>query len=213
MGEEYLDIYDAQIRPLGTASRREVHDKGYWHKTFHCWLVRRSGDKSFVRFQKRQIGKDTYPGYYDITTAGHLSAGETVREAAREIREELGISASFEELIAVGECREESAGEAGGVPFIDREMSYVYGLSCALPLDAFRLQPEEVSGIYEADMDDMIALFEGRSASLQADGLELLTADGSGLMTPVRPTVQAADFVPRDSGYYASLFRKLRELL
>ena len=37
---EVLDIFDAKMNQIGTASRDEVHQKGYWHQTFHCWIVR-----------------------------------------------------------------------------------------------------------------------------------------------------------------------------
>jgi isopentenyldiphosphate isomerase len=207
MNDERFDIYDEQLNPIGTASRREVHAKGYWHKSFHCWLVRRDNDRQLVRFQKRQSGKDTYPGYYDITAAGHLSAGETIGDAAREIEEELGISASFAELLPLGEFRKESASEAAGVPFIDREISFVYGLRRDVPLDAFRLQAEEVAGIYEIELGEIIALFDGRLDKAMAQGLELLPG---GVMHPVLKPVTAAEFVPENDGYYASIFRLLQ---
>lgn len=69
MADELFDIYDEQLRPLGTATRAETHAKGYWHRSFHCWLTRREGNRRFVRFQLRQAGKDTNPGCYDITAA------------------------------------------------------------------------------------------------------------------------------------------------
>ncbi|MDF2838037.1 MAG: hydrolase, partial [Paenibacillus sp.] len=99
MAEERFDIYDKDMNPIGTATRSETHANGYWHRSFHCWLIRRDGDRLLVRFQQRKPSKDTNPGCYDITAAGHLSAGETVRDAVREIEEELGVTARFEELL------------------------------------------------------------------------------------------------------------------
>ncbi|GLX67413.1 NUDIX hydrolase [Paenibacillus glycanilyticus] len=208
MAEEFFDIYDEQLNPLGTASRSETHAHGYWHRSFHCWLTHREGDRRIVRFQLRQAGKDTYPGCYDITAAGHLTAGETVRDAVREIEEELGVVARFEDLIPLGETRKEMVGEAKGVPFIDREVSDVFALVCSVPLDALKLQAEEVAAVYEADVEQMIALFEGEVQELVCEGVEL-TADG------VRPkgtrAVRAAEFVPREPSYYASIMRALRD--
>jgi hypothetical protein len=39
--EERLDIYDENGVHLGDAARSVVHAEGYWHRTFHCWIVKR----------------------------------------------------------------------------------------------------------------------------------------------------------------------------
>ncbi|MCK9859092.1 NUDIX domain-containing protein [Paenibacillus sp. ATY16] len=208
MAEERFDIYDEQLNPIGTASRTETHALGYWHRSFHCWLTRREENSRFVRFQLRQAGKDTYPGYYDITAAGHLSAGETMQDAVREIEEELGVAARFEDLIPLGVARKEMFGEAKGVPFIDREVSDVFALVCSLPLDDLKLQAEEVAAVFEADVELLIRLFEGELPELICEGVAS-SADG-GLSKATR-AVRAAEFVPREPSYYASIMRALRD--
>lgn len=207
MAEELFDIYDEQLRPLGTATRADTHANGYWHRTFHCWLTRREGNRRFVRFQLRQAGKDTNPGCYDITAAGHLTAGETVREAVRELEEELGVKAEFEQLIPLGQIREQASGDVNGVPFIDREVSDVFGLVCSVPLTELQLQPEEVAGVYEADLDELIALFEGVVDEVTAFGVELV--DETGRLAQAQRSVKANQFVPRETAYYAYVLRKL----
>ncbi|WP_127498886.1 NUDIX hydrolase [Paenibacillus glycanilyticus] len=208
MAEERFDIYDEQLNPIGTASRTETHALGYWHRSFHCWLTRREENRRFVRFQLRQAGKDTYPGYYDITAAGHLSAGETMQDAVREIEEELGVAARFEDLIPLGVARKEMFGEAKGMPFIDREVSDVFALVCSLPLGDLKLQAEEVAAVFEADVELLIRLFEGELPELICEGVAS-SADG-GLSKATR-AVRAAEFVPREPSYYASIMRALRD--
>jgi Isopentenyldiphosphate isomerase len=208
MAEERFDIYDEHLQPLGTASRAETHALGYWHRSFHCWLTRREENRRFVRFQLRQAGKDTYPGCYDITAAGHLTAGETTQDAVREIEEELGVAARFEDLIPLGKARKEMFGEVNGVPFIDREISDVFALVCSLPLDALKLQAEEVAAVLEADVEQMIRLFEGELPALICEGVEITAEDGLSMVTRA---VRAAEFVPREPSYYASIMRALRD--
>lgn len=219
--DELFDIYDEELRPLGTATRAETHAKGYWHRSFHCWLARREGDRGLVRFQLRQLVKDTNPGCFDITVAGHLTAGESVRDAIRELEEEIGVTADFDELIPLGQIREEDEGTVNGMPFIDREVSDVFALIRDVPLTALRLQPEEVAGVYEAEIAEMIDLFEGSREELIAHGVELTDepmetgAPDSEAATGLRPStriVRADLFVPRDNSYYVDVMKKLLRL-
>ncbi|NBD27502.1 NUDIX hydrolase [Paenibacillus glycinis] len=204
--EERFDYYDEHGVRLGTAPRSEVHARGLWHRSIHCWLARRDGERRLVLFQQRASGKDTFPDHYDITAAGHLTAGETMRDAAREIEEELGAAIPFDSLIPLGEARKEAAGIAKGMAFVDREISGVYGFVYRGPLASLTLQQEEVAGVYEADLEDMIALFEGRLARARAAGFRL-GADGR--PEEAEALVAASQFVPRPASYYTETFRAL----
>ncbi|MCC3374756.1 NUDIX domain-containing protein [Cohnella sp. REN36] len=207
---ERFDIYDEQGQWIGTATRAETHAKGLWHRSFHCWLARRGEDgRARILFQRRTATKDTNPGCYDITVAGHLSAGETVRDAAREMEEEIGFAVPFERLIPLGTFREEDSGVAGGVPYIDREESVVFGCLTVRALNAFQLQPEEVAGLYEADAEALLALVRGEVASVLARGVGL-TKDGR--LAPVEAEVSADAFVPRDPAYYIRCFEALNAM-
>ncbi|AJY74465.1 NUDIX hydrolase [Paenibacillus beijingensis] len=209
MGTEFFDIYDEEWKPAGIASRADVHAHGWRHMTFHCWVTRREGGRHYVWFQLRQSSKDTFPDCFDITAAGHLAAGETVRDALRELKEELGIDAAFESLLPLGSHDEVTAGTAGGVPFIDHERSHEFALPVDVPLSSLKLQHEEVAGVYEAELAAVIDLFEGRRSEIIARGVE---STASGELLPAKRTVTADRFVPRDGGYYAELFRTIRRL-
>ncbi|WP_027093469.1 NUDIX hydrolase [Cohnella thermotolerans] len=210
MTTEWFDVYDDQDRPIGKATRQEVHARGLWHHTFHCWVARRGEDgRAYVLFQKRSPQKDTNPDRFDITVAGHLAAGESVRDAAREMDEEIGWSVPFEKLVPYGTLREEECGEAGSVPYIDREVSHVFGCLTEEPLTSFRLQPDEVAGLYEADAEALIALMNGERASVTAEGVRL-SAGGS--LVPATEEVTADRFISRDKTYYIGVFRFLLEM-
>ena len=219
--DELFDIYDEDLHPIGTATRSETHANGYWHRSFHCWLARREGDRRYVWFQLRQLVKDTNPGCFDITVAGHLTAGETVRDAIRELEEEIGVTADFAELIPLGQVREEDEGIVNGKPFVDREVSDVFALIRNVPLTTLRLQPDEVAGVYEADIEELLALFEGERAELLAYVVELSDepmeagTPEAAAAVPLRPSarvVRADQFVPRDNRYYVDMMKKLLSL-
>ncbi|REK74400.1 NUDIX hydrolase [Paenibacillus paeoniae] len=214
MAEERFDIYDEAMNPIGTATRSDTHKHGYWHRSFHCWLTRRIEGHPYVVFQQRQLSKDTNPGSFDTTAAGHLTAGETIRDAVRELEEELGIQAEFDELVPLGQIREEAEGIVRGMTIIDREVSDVFALVCELPLAAFRLQPEEVVGVYEATIADMIRLLEGSVDELSVRGMRLNEdpATGGYRLAPDICVIRASEFVPRETTYYIDVMNQLAKL-
>ena len=97
---EILDIVDKNGIPTGkTVDRETAHAQGIPHRTSHVWIVRRKGKKLQVLLQKRSEQKDSYPGCYDISSAGHIPAGvDFVPSALRELKEELGVEADAGQL-------------------------------------------------------------------------------------------------------------------
>ena len=85
MEEERFDIVDAAGAPTGeTRPRSEVHALGLRHRAVHVWLLSpRTGE---LLLQRRADIKDSWPGRWDISSAGHLSAGESsLPTAMREL--------------------------------------------------------------------------------------------------------------------------------
>ena len=88
---ERLDVVDENGIPTGeVVSRETAHAEGIRHRTSHVWLVRSRGGKTQILLQKRCRQKDSWPGCYDISSAGHIPAGvDFVPSAIRELQEEL----------------------------------------------------------------------------------------------------------------------------
>lgn len=206
---EKFDVYDERGNWTGTEAREAVHTQGLWHHTVHCWLVRRTGpNKANILFQLRSNNKDTNPNKFDVTAAGHLSAGETPKDVVRELDEELGVQVTFDQLAEYGTIREKATGFAQGKAYIDAEVSHVYGLVTTQGLLSFKLQEDEVSGLYEADTDELIALLEGHRGSLKVSGVALT----DGQLHNDESEISCNSFVSRDYGYYIAVFRFLRDL-
>ena len=71
--------------------RALVHRDGDLHGASHVFLARLRGGRAELLLQKRSAQKDSFPGLYDISAAGHLAPGEDFAAAARrELAEELG---------------------------------------------------------------------------------------------------------------------------
>ena len=80
---EMFDVRTPQGDPTGEVKERSaVHRDGDWHGTAHIWLVRRREGRIELLLQKRSRTKESFPGCYDTSCAGHLSAGDTFLEAA-----------------------------------------------------------------------------------------------------------------------------------
>ena len=104
---EILDICDELGNPTGKTVEREIaHQQGILHRTAHVWILRKKENKIQILLQKRSEQKDSFPGCYDISSAGHIPAGDNYGQSAvRELKEELGIVARESELIDCGNRR------------------------------------------------------------------------------------------------------------
>lgn len=156
---EYLDIVDERGIPTGkTVERSQAHAEGIRHRTSHVWLLRRRHGRTEILLQKRCDTKDSFPGCYDISSAGHIPAGiDFAPSAIRELQEELGITAAAEDLICCGDRPVVWDGCFSGRPFHDRQISRVFVLWCDWEEEAFHLQPEEVSAVRWMGLEELIA--------------------------------------------------------
>ncbi|NHN30561.1 NUDIX hydrolase [Paenibacillus agricola] len=196
--KEYFDIYDEQLNLLGQASRQKVHAEGLWHQTFHCWIVSEVDGKPHLLFQLRHANKDTYPSLLDISCAGHLQAGESVKQGSRELEEELGLSVPFEQLIPCGIYRVQNHIKPG---LIDREICHVFGMVSNQALAAYQMQEDEVTGLYWISVQDIVRLFceLDTKQPVWAAGVSL-APDGS--LKEAQHCFSSQDFVPHAPEYY-----------
>ncbi len=202
--EEIFDVFDERMNPAGQASRSEVHARGLWHQTFHCWIVDPADGDAALLFQERHPGKDTFPSLLDTSCAGHLLSGEEVEDGIRELEEELGLSVPFEALVPCGLFAEEDIiSEA----CIDREFCHMFVYVSPQPLTGYRLQPEEVTGLYRVPLEHVRKLAQGTlSEPIRIVGV---APDENGVLAPVERTVRAADFVPHPEAYYELVLKAI----
>jgi len=89
---EVLAVVDEKDNVVGSATRKEIHEKGLLHREVYVFLVNSAGQ---VLLQKR---KD-FP-VWDSSAAGHFPKDQAYLEAAqREFEEELGIALSKSDFI------------------------------------------------------------------------------------------------------------------
>lgn len=156
--KEYLDIVDENGNPTGKIVDRELaHSQGIWHRTAHLWLVRKKQDTVQVLLQKRSKNKDSHPGCYDISSAGHIPTGVDYKPSAiRELKEELGVTADEKDLIFCGDRKVSWDDFFYGKPFHDRQYSRVFMMWLELEEEEFTVQKEEVESVRWMDLEQCI---------------------------------------------------------
>ena len=155
---EWLDIVDENGNPTGeTVERSYAHRHGIRHRTAHVWIFRRQNGHTEILLQKRSDIKDSFPGCYDISSAGHIPAGvDYIPSALRELDEELGLTATEDQLQFCGVKRVSADDCFHGIPYHDRQVTQIYMLWYTPEMGAFRLQEEEVSEVRWMDFEKCI---------------------------------------------------------
>ncbi|MEO8610649.1 MAG: NUDIX domain-containing protein [Chloroflexota bacterium] len=171
---EILDIYDEDLKLLGTKDRGAVHRDGDWHRVFHCWIAYRDTDgRDFLVVQRRGPNTQTFPNTLDITAAGHYQAGESIRDGVREVREELGIEVDFDQLIPLGVHI--SVGRFKGL--IDCQFADVFLYIYNQDIADYHYQVEEVAGLVALPVDEGLALFAGECKIVTARAVGVQNGD------------------------------------
>lgn len=145
--EEIFDVFDIKGNYLGRKLKSFCHSKnpGVYHKPVWIWIV--NGQKILV--QKRALVKKNNPGKWDMPSAGHVDAGESILQGCvRETFEELGLKTKESDYIFLGEYISQEAWEIG----------QVYLLRTDAKIEDMTLNEEEVERVEYLDYDDFVKL-------------------------------------------------------
>lgn len=154
---ELFDILNEDGSKTGIVKERGVaHREGALHGTVHIWIVRENEKSGYdILLQKRSNNKDSHPGCYDISSAGHISAGDEIMESAlRELWEELGLSVQPEQLELFGTTHVKFEKTFYGKRFRDNEISSDFVYRQPVDLDKLSLQESEVSEVRWMDYEE-----------------------------------------------------------
>ncbi len=154
---EVIDICDEKGFPTGSTIDRDIaHRDGILHRTAHVWVVRENPNGYDILLQKRSMEKESFPGLYDTSSAGHIPAGqEPIDSALRELKEELGITAQPSELSYAGIFRIQYEKEFHGKMFRDNEVTRVYVYQEPIEIQNLTLQVSEVDEVRWFDLEEV----------------------------------------------------------
>ena len=150
---ETIDILSPHGRATGEVkSKPDVHRDGDLHRSVHVWIVTPRG----VLIQRRSLRKENHPGLWDVSVAGHLSAGEdAVTAAIREAEEEIGLLLAPGELQHIGTIAERCV--LNGGRYIDNEIHEIFLVRRDVDLRELRLQDGEVDEVAIVTLEELLA--------------------------------------------------------
>jgi isopentenyldiphosphate isomerase len=206
-GDELLAVCDPRGRPLPDGrARAAVHRDGLWHRSFHCWVVRAGARGPELLLQRRAPNKDTWPGAWDVSAAGHYRPDEGVEGGLREVAEELGLVVPATALVWLERHREVLRYASG---LRDREYQDVCLTRCDQPLPEYRPDRAEVTGLLSLPARTLVAVVRGEVRRVRARGW--LAGDEGWAWADVALT--RGTVVTRAGGYYERVARAATRLL
>ncbi len=204
MIDQLIDIYDEKMNHLGTATREQAHREGLWHKTFHCWIMQRSPEgRAQVLLQVRGRNQN-HPSMIDISSAGHIAAGTDPKmNGIANIAKELGLHITAENLIKL--FTDTHVFQKNN--YINHEFTPTYLLESPVPLENYRLNPQEVEGVFVADVEDLLNLFRQKVDQVFVSGL---ISDGTEHFKPHSGSIRREDFVPHTDAYFIKVMEAVQ---
>ena len=148
---ELLDVVDENNKLTGIAlERKEIHEKGLWHRQVSCWIM---NEKGKILFQKRAAIKKKNPNKWS-KTGGHVDSGEEpIIAIQREIKEEVGVYIPEEklELLSIQKVKTD---------FFKKDIyhcyyGYNYFTVVDYKIEHYIMQKEEVSDLKYISIEEM----------------------------------------------------------
>jgi len=131
---ERVDIFDEDWNPTGEVlEKSEAERQGKWHTAVCIGILNPKGE---LLLQLRSPKKDK-PNMWDISAGGHVQAGESLVQAAiREVREEIGVDVTADQLIEAGRGKSTKS----------QHLFILFLARLDLPIEAFA-SSDEVAGV------------------------------------------------------------------
>lgn len=162
MEKEYFDLLDENGNKIGkTKLRSEVHRDGDWHRGVHIWIINSNRE---ILLQRRCATKDSNPNMLDISSAGHLQAGDcSLGAAIRELKEELNLDVKKEELIFIKTLKNNLKYTD---TFINNEFDDIYILRTDKKIKDMKFQKEEISEIMYVPYEEFKEMINNKQPDL-----------------------------------------------
>jgi isopentenyldiphosphate isomerase len=189
---ELLDIYTDRNEFLDEGiSRKDVHEKGFWHRKFVCIIIDEKRESVlFQRQHKKKGNLFSRPEYLNISVGGHLSSRENIKDGIREFQEESGLNnVKFDDLKFLGIRQSSFSLKKGDKNFINNEFQYIHIYKNKFNCNSFNIKSnEETKGFVDIKINDGILLLTNQVQNIEA--LEYINGKTNVI------TITKNDFIP-----------------
>lgn len=154
---ELVEIVDSNGNFTGEIIDKDIaHDKNLLHNEICCFIL---NDNKQTLLQKRSPNKRMHPSKWGLC-AGHVSAHESLEAAAvREIKEEVGLDITRNELHTFFE-------KFINLDTHNSQVTYFYYIKTNLEASEFNIQIEELSEVKWFDIDNVIEMIKNNDESI-----------------------------------------------
>jgi isopentenyldiphosphate isomerase len=150
MKEEPVDILDEDANRTGQVMlKSEAHTKSLRHSGAHLWIYNSKGE---VLLQLRHPTKVIRPNVWDVSVAGHITAGHDPRETiVREAKEELNLDIDTSKLTYIGTQKVDEPVPQG---WTHRVFNWTYITQMDINIKDLKLEKSEVADIKWLPIDE-----------------------------------------------------------
>jgi len=156
MNQELIDVLGVDGKPTGEKkTRQQIHQEGLWHRATDLWFLNSKGE---LLINLRAPLKDNNPNKWDISSGGHVLAGEDeITGVLRETKEEFGLELKAADLIYLGTVKTET--ERPG--YVNREFNPVFLVKIDFEIKDIKKQESEVTAIKWVAWQELQKIVEG----------------------------------------------------
>jgi isopentenyldiphosphate isomerase/general stress protein 26 len=170
---ENIDVLDEKGNKTGEVrSIDDIHFYGFWHSSARVWIMNSKGE---ILLQHRDKSHVEFPDKWDVSAAGHITAGhDSIGTAVSEVKEELGIDIESSDLKLIKRMVKSVTSNDG--KYIDNSFEDIYLVNKDIHIDDFLMQKIEVQNLKWVSVEDFRKMVSDPNSELvpHAEEYEML---------------------------------------
>ena len=140
----------------------DIHCFGLWHSSARVWIYNSNKE---ILLQERDKSSMEYPNKWDVSAAGHISAGDdSLGTAVGEIKEELGLDVETSELVSIARLTKRDVSSDG--LYIDNSFEDIYVIKKDIDIKHLKMEKGEVQNLRWVPVEEFKTMVENRSTEL-----------------------------------------------
>lgn len=160
---ENIDVLDSSGNKTGEVRTiDDIHWYGLWHSSARVWITNSNGE---ILLQHRDKSSIEHPDMWDVSAAGHITAGDdSIGTAIAEVKEELGLDIEHSDLKLIKRMTKNFLSSDGR--FKDNSFEDIYLVNKDVHIDDFKMERGEVQNLKWVTIDQFKKLVKEKNSEL-----------------------------------------------